>query len=142
MYKIFNTNALTTRSRFLNGLIYGSIVALLLAVLYGLIMPFIMVEFTLFFIFMGYCIGVTICKMGRGVTIEFSILGAILTLLAIVLADMIAFYGISSILNFSSFSMLLMQYTRYMLSTNINSILSLLFRVVGVYAGYKYSRIV
>lgn len=142
MYKIFNTDVISKNARFFRGLLAGSITSIVLAIIYGLISSKLAIEFSMAFIGIGYLIGSSIKKYGRGVKIEFSILGAVLTALCIIIADLIAFFGFESLFNFSFLSYVFPIYLKMMLSTNINSILSLLFRAIGIYAGYQYSRIV
>ena len=142
MLKVFNTDAISRNSRFLRGLVAGSITALVLAIVYGLLSSIIIVEFSNAFIRIGYCIGMAIQRFGRGVKIEFSIMGAVLTLVSIVLADLIRYFGVSTVLTFSVNTEMILFYLRSILKTDIRPLLSLAFRVGGIYAGYIYSRIV
>ncbi len=142
MLKVFNTDALSRNSRFFRGFIAGFITAVVLAVLYGFLGRLIAVEFSLVFIGMGYLIGMAIRHFGRGVRLEFSIMGALLTVFCIVLADFIYYFGINNLMIFSFYPQYIVAYLRLFLRTDINALLSLAFRVGGVYAGYVYSRII
>ncbi|NLC96300.1 MAG: hypothetical protein GX675_01840 [Erysipelotrichaceae bacterium] len=142
MYKIFNINSLSSKSRFTRGLIAGSITAIVLAIAYGFLSSLIAVQFSLAFVGIGYLIGNSIKYFGHGVKPEFAIMGAVLTLICIILSDFISFFGFSSIFNFAKYPEYISIYLRVLLRTDINSLLSLAFRAGGVYAGYIYSRIV
>jgi len=140
--KVFNTDAISKNSRFFRGLIAGFITAVLLAIVYGFLSRFIVVEFSMAFIGMGYLIGMAIQRFGRGVKLQFSILGAVLTLFCILLSDFIYFFGFENLTAFSFYPTFLIHYLRVFLRVDVNSILSTLFRLGGIYAGYIYSRIV
>ncbi len=142
MYKIFNTDVLSKNARFFRGLLAGSIAAIILAIAYGLLSSVLVTEFSLAFIGIGYLIGEAIKKFGRGVKIEFSILGAVLTALCIIFADIIGIYGFKALTNPEIFSIVFIRYVRIIFTTDINSLLSIAFRLAGIYYGYKNSRIV
>lgn len=142
MYKVFNSNVLSKNARFIRGLLAGLGCSLILAVLYGAISKILFIEFSAAFIGIGYLIGEAIKKFGRGVKIEFSIMGALLTLLCIVVADLIAIFGFENVINLGLLPQILVRYMRMMLSSNVNSILSVAFRAVGIYVGYQNSRII
>lgn len=143
MLKIFNEHVLTKNQRFYKALLYGIPSSIGLGVLYGLVATLLHFEFSIIYVAFGYLIGLVIQRKGRGVQPKFSILGAVLAVVCFVLGDMIAIFGDISILWTPSmwgfvFNILLRMYT----TISISSVLSLLFRVAGVYYAYLYARIV
>lgn len=142
MIQIFNTHALTSQQRFTRAVIAGTIGAIVIAVVYGSLMQFINIESSLLLIAVGYGIAMVVQKAGRGVQQRFSILGAVLCVFAILIADIITYFGFSALLNPAiwptCFSMLLQMY----LSLEYRSLLSIIFRAAAVAVAYQYSRIV
>ncbi|MCF0116325.1 MAG: hypothetical protein HUJ56_13330 [Erysipelotrichaceae bacterium] len=139
--QIFNSDVLVKNQRFIKGLLGGSVAALGCAIIYGIISSLIGIEFSIAFVAIGYLIGEAIKRTGHGVKPEFSILGGVLTFISIFLADMIGMFGFGVFFSGMFFPCVKM-YFASLLSTNINSLLRLLFRVAGVFEGYVNARIV
>jgi hypothetical protein len=142
MLKVFNSHAISRNQRFTKAIIWGIPTALIIGVVYGIISFVSPFEFSIVYIGIGYLIGYVIKNKGRGVHLRFSILAAGLTILAILIGDVLAFFGpnaFSSIDNvFFAFSTTLM----FWLSVNFGTLLGLLFRVAGVYFAFIKSRII
>lgn len=142
MIQIFNTHALTSQQRFTRAVIAGTVGAILIAVVYGGLMQYIRIQSSLLLIVVGYAVAMVVQKAGRGVQQRFSILGAILCVFAILIADIISHFGFSALLNPAiwptCFSLLLQSY----LSIDFNSLLGIVFRASAVAVAYQYSRIV
>lgn len=139
--QIFNSDVLRKNQRFVKGLLWGSLAALGCAIVYGVISSFVRIELSIAFIAIGYVIGEVIKRMGHGVKPEFSVLGAVLTVLCIIIADMISMFGFGVFFS-PLFFMCFRMYLVSLLSLNINSLLRLLFRVAGVLEGYNNARII
>ena len=145
MFQVFNKGALTRNQRFARAVLFGLLASLGLCIVYGLISSMLHIEFSYAFILIGYLIGITIQKMGRGVQIQFSVLGAVLAALTFIFADLIAWYGfgVFTSLNFMIFA--LRSWATIMLDLTaggISGLLSLMFRGFGVIVAYQNSRIV
>ena len=145
MFQVFNKRALTRNQRFVRAVLFGALASVGLCVGYGLISSLLSIEFSYAFVGIGYLIGLTIQKMGRGVQIHFSVLAAVLAVLTFVFADLIAWFGFGV---FSSFDFLvfgLKAWASMMLdftSGGISGLISLVFRGFGVIAAYQNARIV
>lgn len=142
MLQIYNKNAVTKHERFIRGCIAGIISSFVLAILYGVISSYLLITFEIFYIAIGYGIGYSIQKFGRGVQLRFSVLGAICAVGCFLLADMIAVGGFNIFTNFSFFITVFRFILTSLFSTNINSLLGLLFRAAGVIAAYQNSRVI
>ena len=145
MFQVFNKGALTRNQRMARAVVFGTLASIGLCVVYGLISSLMHIEFSYIFIVMGYLIGTVIQKAGRGVQLQFSILGAVLAALTFVFADLIAWYGFSvfSSLDFLMFG--LRSWVSVMMNFSVGGVsglFSLLFRAFGVIAAYQTSRIV
>ena len=138
MYKIYNKSAITRQERFLNALIYGTTATIILTLVYGFIAHIASFEFSVVYLAIGYAIGYVIQRFGRGVQIQFSILAALLAGICFVLGDIISLIGFDFRYWLRAFFFLMELY----LSTNINSLLSLAFRIGGIYFAFKNARIV
>ena len=143
--QIYNTKYLDSNTKFILAILAGLATAIVGGVLYGLLSSILHVEVSVVFVFTGWCVGYVIRTVGRGVHLRFSIVGAIMTLLAIFIGDCIAMVGIGNILYYfthgAEFGLLMRAWLSSILSTDISSLLRLLFRAAGVYFGYQYSRV-
>ena len=87
---------------------------------------------------MSYLIAMALQKLGRGVQKRFSILGVVLVSFAIVIADVVYFYGVGSLLDFEAY----LTTIQLVVQDDFSSILGLVYRVAGIYIAYTYSRII
>lgn len=142
MIQIFNTHALTSQQRFTRAVIAGTIGAIVIAVVYGGLMQFINIESSLLLIAVGYGIAMVVQKAGRGVQQRFSILGAVLCVFAILIADIITYFGFSALLNPTIWPACFTALMQMYLSLEYRSLLSIIFRAAAVAVAYQYSRIV
>lgn len=142
MIQIFNTHALTSQQRFTRAVIAGTIGAIVIAVVYGGLMQFINIESSLLLIAVGYGIAMVVQKAGRGVQQRFSILGAVLCVFAILIADIITYFGFSALLNPTIWPACFTALMQMYLSLSFSSLLSIIFRAAAVAVAYQYSRIV
>ena len=142
MIQIFNTQALTSQQRFTRAIIAGSISAIVIAVVYGALMQYIHIESSLLLIVVGYGIAMAVQKAGRGVQQRFSILGAVLCVIAILIADLITYFGFSALLNPAAWPAFSTALLRMYLNASIQSLLAIVFRAAAVAVAYQYSRIV
>lgn len=142
MFKVYNKRAITRQERFRNALVYGIGATLLITLAYGFISNILRIEFSVVYLAAGYGIGYVIQKYGRGVQIQFSILAAVLACFCFIVGDMISIFGFNILFNPALWPMALQIIFSVFLSTNINSLLSLAFRIGGVIIAYKNARIV
>ena len=138
--KIYNTRALTRNQRFTNALLVGIAASILCGIVLGYVLRFLPITFEIFYLGVGYVVGYAIRTYGRGVQPRFSILGAVLTLVAILMADCVRFAGIFGILNIDVWMFAVMS-NIYSLSS-MSGIINLIFRICAVVVGYEQSRIV
>mgnify|MGYP000855201550 FL=1 len=143
MLKVYNKTALTKKQRFNNALLYGIPTALGLGLAYGIIASIIRIQFSIVFVGIGYLIGKVILEKGRGVQQRFSILAAILTVVSFLIADLVAAYGLRIFLYPmilpSAFLSILISWLNIV---SISGILSIAFRIAGVYYAYINARVV
>jgi len=142
MLKVFNSHAISRNQRFTKAILWGVPTALITGIIYGIISSLSPFEFSIVYIGIGYLIGYVIKNKGRGVHLRFSILAAGLTILAILLGDVLTFFGPEA---FSSIDSMIFAFSSTVilwLSANIGTLLSLLFRIAGVYFAYTNARIV
>ena len=145
MFQVFNKGALTRNQRFARAVVFGMLASIGLCVVYGLISSMMHIEFSYAFVLMGYLIGLTIQKMGRGVQIQFSILGAVLAALTFIFADFISWYGFGVFTSVNALAAGFKTWAYVMLNFThggVSGLLSLLFRGFGVIVAYQNSRIV
>ena len=145
MFQVFNKHALTRNQRFMRALLYGTLVSVGLCIAYGLISSLLSIEFSYAFVGIGYLIGLTIQKMGRGVHVKFSVLAAVLAVLTFVFADLIAWFGFGVFSSLEYFVFGLKTWVNLMMNFStggVSGLISLLFRGFGVIAAYQSARIV
>ena len=138
--KIYNTRALTRNQRFMNAVIAGSIAAILSGIILGFVLRIVPIAFDIFYLAVGYAVGYAIRNYGRGVQPRFSVLGAAMTFIALVIADSIRFVGLLGVINPASWIMVIGYYVTSL--SSIPGIINLIFRICAIVLGYEQSRIV
>ncbi|MBE6114108.1 MAG: hypothetical protein E7191_03415 [Erysipelotrichaceae bacterium] len=138
--KIYNKSALTRNQRFVKAVLYGIPATLVIAIVLGFLLNIMPIQFEIMFLGVGYAIGYVIRTYGRGVQTRFSILGAVLCAVAIILADAMAIGGIWGMLNPYLWMISVMNYFSSL--TSLWGILGLVFRIGAVATAYEQSRIV
>ena len=133
MLKIYNKQALTRNERFIRAVGYGVGATVGLTILYGLIARFLMFEFSVVYLAFGYAIGTVIRKYGRGVQVRFSVLAAVLAVLCFL-------FGFT--MGFQFFMLAFRMVLQSLIGTSMSALLSLMFRIGGVYLAYTTSRFV
>ncbi len=137
--KIYNARYLDNNQRFIAAIITGFIAAVILGNLYGLITALLHVEFSLMFIAIGYGIAATIKHFGRGVHTRF------MTFIAIFIGDLTSSISINGVIvlftsgNLSVIATTFLSYLRIFASLNPYALISLAFRLIGIYIGYTQS---
>jgi hypothetical protein len=142
MLKVFNSEMLNRRQRFPRALLAGLLCAVGLGIAYGMVTSLVRIEAEIFYLGIGWTIGMVIQKAGHGVGVKFAVLGAVLTLLAVLIGDSVSAFGLSILVHPSIWGEALKALMQLHLSTNISNLLGLLFRAAGIYFGYNYSSIV
>ena len=132
---VFNVRALTQKQRFTVAIIVGLLSSIILGILTGLIRSEINISIIIWGV--GY-VAMAIQKFGRGVQKKFAILGVLFTLLGIVISDVVYTFGLSSLLDMSSYLLVI----KLSLSEDVSSMIWLLHRFIALYIGYNYSRII
>lgn len=141
MFKVYNKRAVTRQERFMNALVVGIGATVAITFIYGLLASILRVEFSVVYLAIGYAIGYVIQKYGRGVQIQFSILAAVLAALCFLFGDMIAMFGFRILITPQWWLSALRIEFAQLAATNINSLLSLAFRLGGIYFAYVNARI-
>lgn len=141
MFKVYNKSALTRKERFQNAIVLGIPASIGLGIVYGIISRMIHIEFSVVYVAFGYLIGTVICNYGKGVQVKFSVLAACLAALTFLIGDMISIAGLG-VLDITSWPFLFWIIINDLLSTDMNSLLSLAFRALGIYMAYTNARVV
>lgn len=141
--QIYNTDGMDNNKRFVVAILVGIAAAIGLGLIYGVILSFVRIQMQVFYLFIGWAVGALIQKYGRGVGKRFCVVGALCTLLAIIIGDLCSMYGLDGILfviiHPASWGNAIRLWMQMNLSTNISSIIGLLLRAMGIVFGYRYS---
>lgn len=141
--QIYNARYADNNQRFIAAMIAGLVSAVILGLAFGALKSVLMIIPSVLLIAIGYAIAYVIRYTGRGIHRRFMILGAIMTLLAIIIGDTSSFTGVGTFLtNLFSPQMWAFAFRSWFatyLSANINSLLGLVIRGIAVYCGYMYS---
>ena len=141
--EVFNTRRLNQQQRFTLAVLVGFIAAIVLGYASGKISIWIAraTGFGFAFINIGaaYLLALVIQKVGRGVQERFSILGAVLAVLLIIVAEFTSFgFPISAIINPDAYRLVL----KVLLGGGFNSILTIIYNGIAIYTAYSYSRFI
>lgn len=142
VFKIYNKQALTRNERYQNALIAGIGITIVLTILYGLLCGVLSIRMQILYIGIGYLIGMVIQKAGHGVQLRFSITAAVLALICFFISDIIAYFGFSAFTDLSYLSFAVQLTLQMWFATDMNSLIILLMRVVGIAAAYQFARVV
>ena len=142
MFKVYNKSALTRNERFKNAVVVGVLATIGLTIAYAIVSRVLMLELQILYIGIGYLIGLSIQKAGKGVQPRFSILAACLALLCFIIGDIIAIFGPEIIMSPNSWLVVLRIYFSMFTELDSSIVFSLVFRIIGVYCAYNYARIV
>lgn len=141
--EIWNSRSLDNNQRFIAAIIAGLISAVVFGLAYGIIYSRLRIVMSVLYLGIGYGVAQAVRKFGRGVHKRFAVVGALMTLLAIMIGDFTAIAGFPGVfaylINPALWPTVLKSWLIMNLSTNINSLLGLLFRAAGVYIGYTQS---
>ncbi len=96
MHTIFNFDSLLRNQRFARAILFGSITAIVSAVIYAFFRDWAGYYFSYLSIGIGFLIGKSILHFGRGVQVKFSILSAVLALLSLILSTFLSFFLLAS----------------------------------------------
>ena len=143
MLKIYNKDALTRNERFQNACVVGILTTLGLTIAYGFVSSILHLELQVLYLAIGYLIGLAIQKAGRGVQVRFSVLAAVCAFFCFFVGDIISIFGFSVFLAPSMYGIVLRTVIAMWFSgMGISTLLSLAFRIMGIYFAYVYARIV
>ena len=142
----------TNKQRIIVAAIVGPIAGIIIGIIYNYISNIFTYklnfrfEFSIVFIFLGYLLGMTIQKLGRGVTKEYSIIAGVSAVIMIVVADWFSFYEVFGFFNFIQFALTVYIQPLFELSITdlygaLNLFLTYLFRYWAITTAIKYSRI-
>lgn len=92
MFEKFDFTATSKKQRLIKATLIGLLAAIVLGVLYSVLTYYLNLrfEFSIFYALLGLAIGTIVQKIGRGVTKEFAILAAVLTITCLIVADLTA----------------------------------------------------
>ena len=90
MFEKFDFTATSKKQRLIKATLIGLLAAIVLGVLYSVLTYYLNLrfEFSIFYALLGLAIGTIVQKIGRGVTKEFAILAAVLTIICLIVADL------------------------------------------------------
>ena len=141
--QIYNASSIDRNGRFAKAIAAGIATAIGCGIAYGLLMGLIHIESSIFFVLIGYAIANVLRKIGRGVTKKYQVAGALITVLAIIVGDLCAMYGVVGffqlLISPAYWGDAITVWMQVHLSTNLNALLGLALRACGVYVGYYYS---
>ncbi|MDE6475477.1 MAG: hypothetical protein K2L08_01305 [Erysipelotrichaceae bacterium] len=140
MFSTSNTHFLNNRQRLWRGIIFGSLTAILCAILLTWITLMTHTKFSILYLLVGVIIAYSIRFFGKGVTIQFSILGGILTFLSILLTEIFIMHGFSILLYPSAYISAIMNVISSIVS-GPSSFILLFFQIVAISIGFKESRV-
>ncbi len=124
----------------------GLLSAIGLGIAYGLLTMLLRIQFSAIYIGVAYVIAEVVRKYGRGVTQKFSVLGAVLVFISILIGDTIASFGLQGWLNIlvhpSSWLGAVRILAQLHLTMNFSNMLGVLFRVYGIWYAYYNSRFI
>ena len=136
--KIFNTKILNNRQRWNRALVFGIGATLISAIVIGFLQHMISFSSSLFDFAIAYFISWVILEAGHGVQPKFSILAAVCCAIAIIISDMIGYFGLFAFTNpLFSIYMVLINY----LSINVNNLISLAIKALAIYYAYGKARV-
>ena len=141
---IYNAGNIDHNKRFILSIIVGVIASVLLGIAYGVVQSIVRIEMEIVYIFIGWCIGRLLIYTGHGVTLKYSILGAILAFVSIIVGDIVSTFGLGSLFAVLVSPSMWMLMVRMLIISKLGSlwgILGVLFRVAGIYTAYQTSRI-
>ncbi len=141
MLKIFNSQALTRKERFLKACVYAIPATILLSFAYAYVYSLIRIDFSMVYVGLGWLIGRLILKTGHGVHLSFSILAAVLALFCFVFSDTICVYGFWLLSRPLIFLEAMLQIFLSWFSPSMSGILSTLFRLGGIVTAFQNARI-
>ncbi len=139
--RIYNLNTHNENKRFLLSILIGLPASILMGYLFYLVSRWFTFRLDIFYIVIAYTISLLLKKVGRGVTKKFSILGACLAFVAILVGDALILFGKNAI-NLLTNAIFFSQFIRievYSLTANLNALIGLLIRVSAIYEAYYYS---
>ena len=136
--KIFNTKILNNRQRWNRALLFGIGATLISGIVIGFLQYLLNFSSSLFAFAIAHFISWIILETGHGVQPKFSILAAVCTTIAIILSNMIGYFGIFAFMNplFAGY-MVIINY----LSTDINNLISLAITAMAIYYAYGKARV-
>ena len=136
--EIFNTKILNNRQRWKRAILFGIGATIISGIVIGLLQYILHMTSSLFDFAIAFFISWVVLETGHGVQVKFSILAAICTAIAIILADMIGYMGIYALLNpFFSLYIVILDY----LSMDISNLISLLLKGLAIYYAYGKARV-
>ena len=141
--EIWNSRNLDNNQRFIAAVIVGIFAAIGIGILYGLICQWLAIISGILYVAIGYAVGYVVRNVGHGVHKRFAVLGACLTILAIIIGDCVAMYGLGQagkmLITPSMWLPAIQIWLQVQLSTNLYSILGIILRLLGIYVGYNQS---
>ena len=137
--EIFNTKILNNRQRWKRALLFGIGATIISGLVIGFIQYFLNFTSSLFDFAIAYVISYIILEVGHGVQVKFSVLAAVCTAIAIILADMIGYFGLFAFVNpLFTIRMIILNY----LSVDVSNLLSLLLKALSIYYAYGKARVI
>ena len=139
--KVYNTNFLRGNQRFVVAILAGAISAIACAFAYAIIVNLLHFRSSLLYLAMAYGISYCVKTYGRGVDTKYCLIGAVFTLLSILLGGMLTVLlplGFNLTFVPAAFMMTLSS----IFSFNFNGIIEMICIAYSLYLAYYNSRIV
>lgn len=135
--QIYNTDSYNSNQRFIKAILIGIVSGIVMGILYGLLYRLVRIQMEILYIMIGAGIGELVQKYSHGVGRKFQVTSALCTLLAIIIGDLMASGAGQFLLYPSMWLTGLRVWMRLYLSTSLTNLLGIIFRGIGIYAGYR-----
>lgn len=141
MIQIYNSHLLNNKQRFIQAVIFGTLTAIACAIAVSLFAKTLGFIFTILYLATGFLISKVIMNTGRGVQKKFCILGAVLTLFSILLAELFIYAGYDILLYPNLWIQAFINIFKSWARLETSSMLSIVFQLFAIYIGYTNSSI-
>ena len=139
---MLNLKNLKNNQRFVVALLTGIISAIICALFYSIIVSTIRINFSIFYIAIGYIIGYSIKYFGRGIDIKFSILAVSSFFVSVFLCDIFQFAMTTGYMNID-IAIYCIRNTLISLSNfSVNNLIKDLFIFFSAYVAFYEARII
>lgn len=139
--RIYNLKGKNNKERFYYSILYSTLTALSCAILISLITDILNIKFSILYLVSAYLISSAIHKAGGGFGIKYSYMGAIVTTLSIVFAELFTHFGIQILIHPQLWLTGIRSLVEIYTISSFRAVLPIFFMVWSIYIGYTNSNI-